>query len=517
MQLLERYLKGVQLEGGLTLEEISKRLSGAPADLQAICTAAKRMAFNRITDSDRLPPLNWLDFERANEHVRGDMAKLDNASPTSTSFPPSLSIPSFLSSHPSICVPARLTAFCFAATFPRTSTAFLQPIWQIGEATDQSRKGEVFGEEIPGRPRMEETAGAGDDPAGGDCAVYGRTEPGRSSADQRRGPGQTGAQPEGAFLNFINWIGNVIAPVGAGGAVVGAIVSWLTGRGFGRWLFAAAALLAVSGVTRLIEFWITNGTGGVFTSASVSPPLTLTRAGSPATGPGYPVQAACPQPIRLGKLAMQTPQLLTDIANVMLLLAPSAALLCLVLAGISLRREGGVNFAIGGGFTKWMFWAVMFVTLPDCSSGSAPSACLCRFGGGIAPHGFRALKPTCRVRQNFVMASHGPVLAAFMGLRAILDVAEGENPLPSILAAFFLLGVQTTYTLIQQYNTGTQYATRCARTVFGIILRASSCPRRPGSGSSRRLSNLQWENRRCGSSPCHLLCCACRACGIVAP
>lgn len=75
--------------------------------------------------------------------------------------------------------------------------------------------------------------------------------------------GQTGAQPEGAFLNFINWIGNVIAPVGAGGAVLGAVVSWLTGRGFGRWLFAAAALLAVSGVTRLIEFWITSGTGGV--------------------------------------------------------------------------------------------------------------------------------------------------------------------------------------------------------------------------------------------------------------
>jgi len=75
--------------------------------------------------------------------------------------------------------------------------------------------------------------------------------------------GQTGAQPEGAFLNFINWVGNVISPVGAGGAIVGAIVSWLTGRGFGRWLFAAGALLAVSGVTRLIEFWVTNGSGGV--------------------------------------------------------------------------------------------------------------------------------------------------------------------------------------------------------------------------------------------------------------
>ena len=75
--------------------------------------------------------------------------------------------------------------------------------------------------------------------------------------------GQTGAQPEGAFLNFVNWVGNVIAPVGAGGAVLGAIVAWLTGRGFGRWLFAAGGLLAISGVTRLLEFWITNGTGGV--------------------------------------------------------------------------------------------------------------------------------------------------------------------------------------------------------------------------------------------------------------
>ncbi len=75
--------------------------------------------------------------------------------------------------------------------------------------------------------------------------------------------GQTGAQPEGAFLNFINWIGNVIAPVAAGGAVVGAVVSWITGRGAGRWLIAAMAFLAVSGVTRLLEFWVTNGTGGV--------------------------------------------------------------------------------------------------------------------------------------------------------------------------------------------------------------------------------------------------------------
>ena len=75
--------------------------------------------------------------------------------------------------------------------------------------------------------------------------------------------GQTGAQPEGAFFNIINWVGNVIAPVGAVGAVVGGIVSYATGRGPLRWFAVAGGLLAVSGITRMIEFFITQGTGGV--------------------------------------------------------------------------------------------------------------------------------------------------------------------------------------------------------------------------------------------------------------
>ena len=76
-------------------------------------------------------------------------------------------------------------------------------------------------------------------------------------------PGQTGAQPEGALKNFVNWIGNVVAPVGAGAAVFGAVVAFMSGRAFGRWLLASAMLLAVSGVTRLLEFWVLQGVGGV--------------------------------------------------------------------------------------------------------------------------------------------------------------------------------------------------------------------------------------------------------------
>jgi len=75
--------------------------------------------------------------------------------------------------------------------------------------------------------------------------------------------GQTAAQPEGAFLNLVNWIGNVIAPVGAVLCVVMAIVSYTHGRGVARWAVAAAGLLMISGLTRLIEFWIQQGQSGV--------------------------------------------------------------------------------------------------------------------------------------------------------------------------------------------------------------------------------------------------------------
>ena len=75
--------------------------------------------------------------------------------------------------------------------------------------------------------------------------------------------GQTAAQPEGAFLNLVNWVGNVICPVGAGLCVVMAIVSYTHGRGVARWAVAAAGLLLVSGLTRLLEAWISAGQSGV--------------------------------------------------------------------------------------------------------------------------------------------------------------------------------------------------------------------------------------------------------------
>jgi hypothetical protein len=75
--------------------------------------------------------------------------------------------------------------------------------------------------------------------------------------------GQQATQPEGTVLNIVNWVGNVIAPLLAVGAVVMAVVSYTQGRGVVRWAVTAVGLLMISGLTRLIEAWINNGTAGV--------------------------------------------------------------------------------------------------------------------------------------------------------------------------------------------------------------------------------------------------------------
>jgi hypothetical protein len=86
---------------------------------------------------------------------------------------------------------------------------------------------------------------------------------GGAPATNKAVQGQTAAQPEGAFLNLVNWVGNVIAPVGAALCVVMAIINYTHGRGVARWAIAAVGLLMVSGLTRLLEFWIQQGQSGV--------------------------------------------------------------------------------------------------------------------------------------------------------------------------------------------------------------------------------------------------------------
>src|SRR5260370_7578484 len=62
---------------------------------------------------------------------------------------------------------------------------------------------------------------------------------------------------------------------------------------------------------------------------------------------------------------MRIPQLLVDLLQLLFDLAAPAAMCTMVLAGLALRQESGVNFEVGGRFQKWMLWSVILLTLPQ--------------------------------------------------------------------------------------------------------------------------------------------------------
>jgi hypothetical protein len=99
---------------------------------------------------------------------------------------------------------------------------------------------------------------------------------------------------------------------------------------------------------------------------------------------------------------MAPPQLITDFMRLMLLLAPSAAIICLVLAGLGLRQGSIPDALVGGNFAKWMFWAIVFLTLPQLISWfpSFGVPALCRVEASVRD-GWRTFKATsqtlCRI------------------------------------------------------------------------------------------------------------------------
>ena len=62
---------------------------------------------------------------------------------------------------------------------------------------------------------------------------------------------------------------------------------------------------------------------------------------------------------------MTIPQLLIDLLQLLFDLAMPGAICTMVLAGVALRQESGVNFEAGGRFQRWMFWSVILLTLPQ--------------------------------------------------------------------------------------------------------------------------------------------------------
>ena len=193
---------------------------------------------------------------------------------------------------------------------------------------------------------------------------------------------------------------------------------------------------------------------------------------------------------------MATPPMLLDIARTLLALAAPAALLCLVLAGIALRRDGGRNFSIGGGFSRWMFWGVVFLTLPQLMSWFPALGVPAVLPGGAITTGWMAsiVSGATSFVTLFVVNQLATVMAAFFVLRAVLDVAEGHSALGSIITAMFLLAVPSTAALLRGWNSGSPVATSDMLAALWTYVVSRILPMAAGLAVVGAIWNF-WQNR----------------------
>ena len=179
---------------------------------------------------------------------------------------------------------------------------------------------------------------------------------------------------------------------------------------------------------------------------------------------------------------MTLPQIIVDLLTLLFDMAVPAAICTMVLAGIALRQEGGVNFQTGGKFQRWVLWSVILLTLPQFLSWfAAQGITMPAQGGGISSAWVASLQTSFSgFVTNVVVAKLIPVLAAFCVLKAALDAAEGQSPLASIFAGLFLLSVSGTVQLMQSWNSGSEFATTDMLTSVWNFLAGTILPEAAG-------------------------------------
>lgn len=158
---------------------------------------------------------------------------------------------------------------------------------------------------------------------------------------------------------------------------------------------------------------------------------------------------------------MTLPQIIVDLMKLLFDIAVPAAICAMVLAGIALRQEGGINFHAGGKFQRWMLWSVILLTLPQFLSWfAAQGISMPPQGGNISSPWVTSLETSLTgFISSVVVSKLIPILAAFCVLKAALDAAEGQSPLASVIAGIFLLSVSGTVELMQSWNSGSEFAT----------------------------------------------------------
>jgi len=152
---------------------------------------------------------------------------------------------------------------------------------------------------------------------------------------------------------------------------------------------------------------------------------------------------------------LDAPPFLTGLYGLLIGAAPYMGLGCFVAAAVSFRSGGGANFEIGGGFTNWIFWGMVFLALPSIPLFLKAAGIPWQPPGSssVSQAYLSGLLNLVQYFTNNYLVSHlVPVVAAALVLKALLDSAEGNTPIPSLVSALLVLSVQALWTMANSWN-----------------------------------------------------------------
>ncbi len=159
---------------------------------------------------------------------------------------------------------------------------------------------------------------------------------------------------------------------------------------------------------------------------------------------------------------MITPPIFAAAYYVLTTISTPGALFCLIMAGLQIRREGGINIDTSGNFAKWLLWSCIFLTLAQIQQWLSLNLGLtisASFGNSSASYATPIVQGVTTFVNSVMRDAFVPVAAGALVVKAVLDNAEGRNPLGSIVSAMFLLGVVGMFTTLQGWQDGTSTAT----------------------------------------------------------
>jgi hypothetical protein len=146
---------------------------------------------------------------------------------------------------------------------------------------------------------------------------------------------------------------------------------------------------------------------------------------------------------------------LTGLYGLLIGAAPYMALGCFVAATVTFRTGGGTNFDLGGGYVKWLFWAMLFLSLQGLPNFMSligipwkPPTATSASQAYLAPLQTMVQNFT----NNYLVKVLIPVVGAALVLKALLDSAEGNSPMPSLVSALLVLSTNALYTMANSWG-----------------------------------------------------------------